>query len=211
MDESVENAVFLAKRMLIDNIWRATGIEGLGTTFPKTEAILNGLPVESTYEEINFVVGMKRGWEYILSNIRKGNSLLFIMELHEVTCKNLVRRAGYLRDGEVRVSGSSYIPEVPNADEVFKDLITIDSVGDGIQKALALFCYLSRGQLFWDGNKRMAQLIANKVLIESGVGILSIGYKEQSLTKFRDLLIDYYNTNNASKLCSYLRTCIEYV
>lgn len=38
----IENiSVSLAKRQLVDSIWKSAGIEGLGTTFPNTERILD--------------------------------------------------------------------------------------------------------------------------------------------------------------------------
>lgn len=73
-----------------------------------------------------------------------------------------------------------------------------------------MFCYFSRSQLFWDGNKRMAQLMANKALIESGVGILSIPVERNK--EFFMKLVKYYESNNASELCMFLsRECIQKV
>ena len=40
-------SISLGKRQLVDSIWKSAGIEGLGTTFPNTEKILNNLPVET--------------------------------------------------------------------------------------------------------------------------------------------------------------------
>lgn len=211
MKTNVESAVYLVKRMLIDNIWRAARIEGLNTTIPKTDAILRGIPVETTYEESSFIIGMKRGWDYVLKNLGKDNSLLTVMELHEATCNGLVNKAGFLRDGAVRISGTNYYPEVPNVDVVYKDLGEVSLISNPVQRALVIFCYLSRDQLFWDGNKRMAQLMANKVLVESGVGILSIGLSSDDMTLFNKLLTDYYLSSDASELCKYLYGCIEYV
>ena len=39
-----DTAVEMAKRMLVDSIWKSANLEGLGTTFPKTEAILANAP-----------------------------------------------------------------------------------------------------------------------------------------------------------------------
>lgn len=35
-----DSAVEMAKRLLVDIIWKSANLEGLGTIFPKTEAIL---------------------------------------------------------------------------------------------------------------------------------------------------------------------------
>lgn len=122
MDDNIDKASYLARRMLVDNIWRSARIEGFNTTFPATDAIIRGIPVETTYEESSFIIGMKRGWYYVLNNLGKENHLLTVMEVHESVCKGLVRNAGSLRDGVVRISGTKYLPEIPNADDAYFDM-----------------------------------------------------------------------------------------
>lgn len=51
--------------------------------------------------------------------------------------------------------------------------------------------WMMKSQLFWDGNKRTALIIANKDLIANGKGILSI--KDKDLLEFNNLLSDYYS------------------
>ena len=41
-------------------------------------------------------------------------------------------------------------------------------------KALEAFTWGTRGLFFWDGNKRASLVLANKILISSGAGILTI-------------------------------------
>ena len=55
-----------------------------------------------------------------------------------------------------------------------------------------------RSQIFWDGNKRTSMIIANKIMIENGKGIITI--KEEYLNEFNVLLTEYYNTNDMSKI-----------
>ena len=57
--------------------------------------------------------------------------------------------------------------------------------------------YLMRRQLFWDGNKRTSMIVANKLLIENGCGIISV--REQDINEFNRLLTEFYNTNNKEK------------
>lgn len=42
------------------------------------------------------------------------------------------------------------------------------------EKALNAFAWGTRGQFFWDGNKRTSLILANKILIAAGAGILTI-------------------------------------
>ena len=206
----INEAVYLAKRMLVDSIYRSANVEGLGTTFPDTHCIINNIKTNTTYEETSFIIGMKRGWKYILDNIGSPNDLVFIENLHEVCCKSLVLNAGSIRRDSVRISGTNYIPEVPNIDLLFSSMKEIDAISEPISKALVMFCYITRTQPFMDGNKRIAQLIANKILIENNIGILSIPVDKVS--EFMKLLVKYYETNDALELCTFLKSyCIERV
>ena len=44
-----------------------------------------------------------------------------------------------------------------------------------MERALEYFAYACKQHLFWDGNKRTSTMVASKILIESGEGILTIG------------------------------------
>ena len=72
----------------------------------------------------------------------------------------------------------------------------------GRERALKMFGYLCRSQLFSDGNKRTAQLIANKMLIADGCGILAI--PREQIINFETLLLDFYETNKPDKFFSFL-------
>ncbi len=39
---TVDENIFIAKRNIIDYIWKSAKLEGLSVTFPDTEAIFNG-------------------------------------------------------------------------------------------------------------------------------------------------------------------------
>ena len=67
--------------------------------------------------------------------------------------------------------------------------------------------WIMRTQIFRDGNKRVATIMANKVLIENGKGILSIPVKLDGV--FKTMLVEYYETNEMDKLKSWLyENCI---
>ncbi|WP_251213055.1 hypothetical protein [Adlercreutzia murintestinalis] len=70
------------------------------------------------------------------------------------------------------------------------------------------FAWTCRSQLFRDGNKRTAQLIANDILIHSGEGILAVPIDSQD--EFFGLLVAFYESNIPDELISFLREkCIE--
>ena len=61
------------------------------------------------------------------------------------------------------------------------------------EKALRLFLFISKNQIFWNGNVGTALLIANKIMFSNGLGLLSI--PENVFMKFNELLSKYCNSN----------------
>lgn len=59
-----------------------------------------------------------------------------------------------------------------------------------------------RRQMFLDGNKRTAMLLANKILIANGCGIVAI--KENDLEEFGKMLIHYYETGEMENIKDFI-------
>lgn len=146
-------SISLAKRELVNSIWKSAGIEGLETTFPNVEAILDNLPVTTSRDEVLFVVNMKRGWEFIFDNIEYPISLSFLRELNKITMTGLLYNAGEVRRGPVTIGGTSWTPEIPNEGAVIDDISIILQNTDPLESSLDLFCYIARTQIFTDGIK----------------------------------------------------------
>lgn len=56
--------------------------------------------------------------------------------------------------------------------------------------------------MFLDGNKRVANIVANKELIRTGQGIISIPFEK--IAKYLGYLINYYETNDMNVLKEWL-------
>ena len=64
--------------------------------------------------------------------------------------------------------------------------------------------------MFIDGNKRVAQLIANKVLIENDIGIFQIPIEK--LEHFKGLLIGFYESADDTAIIAFMKEfCIKRV
>lgn len=198
-------SVTLGKRQLVDSIWKSAGIEGLGTTFPNTERILHNLPVETKREEVTFIVNMKRAWEFLFGSIDFPNELPILQDLNRIclTGTETENNSGQLRTVFVTIGGTSRIPALPIKDDVVAQLSAIDKMENKLESALEMACYLSRGQLFIDGNKRLANLMCNKIMMENDLGIFSVPYKR--IDYYKELLVDFYETGNSSNLKDFFR------
>lgn len=203
-----DTAIEMAKRMLVDSIWKSANLEGLGTTFPKTEAILANAPTTTKTEEVLFVINMKRAWQFLLDNLEYSNCIMLLREFDKIVGELLFNYAGEIRTIPVQIGGTSWEPEMPHTGIIINSIKEMEQIEDVELKALKYFCYIARTQMFIDGNKRVAQLMTNKVLIENNIGIFQIPIEK--LEEFKEMLIEYYETGNDIKIIGFMKEyCIR--
>lgn len=203
-----DTAIEMAKRLLVDSIWKSANLEGLGTTFPKTEAILANAPTTTKTEEVLFVINMKRAWQFLLENLDYNNCIMLLREYNKIVGELLFKYAGEIRTIPVQIGGTSWEPEIPQTGIIMDAINEIEKIKDMELKALKYFCYIARTQMFIDGNKRVAQLMANKVLIENDIGIFQIPIER--LEEFRGLLISYYEGGDDGQIIGFMKEyCIK--
>lgn len=205
-----DTAIEMAKRLLVDSIWKSANLEGLGTTFPKTEAILANAPTNTKTEEVLFIINMKRAWQFLLDNLTHPNNLVLLQKFDKIVGNSLFYNEGKIRTIPVQIGGTSWEPDLPQEGVIIDTLQQIEKIDDIKIRALEYFCYVARSQIFIDGNKRVAQLIANKVLIQHNIGIFQIPI--ECLEEFKTLLIKFYETNDNKEIINYmLNNCVKCV
>ena len=198
-----ESNLLLTSNNLPLIIYNSARLEGINTTYPDTKTILEGVNVPNLkLDEINCILNLRDAWNYTLSNIDEVVDLDFICKINSFVSRNESLEWGVLRTGKVGINGIDYIPEIPQKDIITKNIKEILKQGSITENALNLMLYLMRSQIFWDGNKRTSMIIANKILISNGCGIITI--KEEDIREFNTLLTEYYNTNNKNKIIKFL-------
>lgn len=196
-------SISMGKRQLVDSIWKSAGIEGLGTTFPNIEKILENIPVQTKRDEVFFIVNMKRAWYFLFDNISNPNNISYLRELNKICMEELSYDAGNIRTAPVTIGGTSWIPELPQEDVIIDKLKEIEDMSNRLEAALEMFCFVARTQMFLDGNKRVAQLMCNKIMMQADIGIFSVPYDQ--IDKFKELLVNYYETNDSGKIKTFFR------
>lgn len=135
---------------------------------------------------------------------------MLLREYNKVVGELLFSYAGEVRTLPIQIGGTSWEPEMPHTGIIISTIDEMEKIEDKEQKALKYFCFITRSQIFIDGNKRVAQLIANKILIENNIGIFQIPIEK--LEEFKTLLIAYYETNNDAEIISFMKEyCIRRV
>lgn len=196
-------SISMGKRQLVDSIWKSAGIEGLGTTFPNIEKILENISVQTKRDEVFFIVNMKRAWYFLFDNISNPNNISYLQELNKICMEELSYDAGNIRTAPVTIGGTSWIPELPQEDVIIDKLKEIEDMSNRLEAALEMFCFVARTQMFLDGNKRVAQLMCNKIMMQADVGIFSVPYDQ--IDRFKELLVNYYETNDSNKIKTFFR------
>ena len=193
----------LARKMLASNIYNSARLEGINITYEDTKKVLEGVNVPSLrLDEINCILNLRDAWNFTLSNIDTDITLDFICKVNSFVSRNESLEWGVLRTGKGGINGVAYIPDIPNREDVITNINEILKEENITSRSLNLMLHLMRSQIFWDGNKRTAILVANKLLISNGCGIISV--KEDDINEFNKLLTEYYNTGNKDKIIPFL-------
>ncbi|MBD5095647.1 MAG: Fic family protein [Lachnospiraceae bacterium] len=200
-----EQSRFLVKKKWDENIYCGMRMENRAVTFPQTQTILNGVNVPNVQlDDIQAILNMRDAWRHLLNTIDEPITLDYLCKLNEFISRNESLEWGKLRTGTVGISGTDYTPPIPKNGHVRNELEAIVTNGEttATEKALESFVWGARGQFFWDGNKRTSMMLANKILVAAGVGMLTI--TDKHMEHFNAFLLDYYNTGNSTELKKFL-------
>lgn len=191
---SKEKNSFLAKRNVVDSIWKSANLEGISITFEETQKIYDGGNIQHLrVDEIVTINNLKYAWQFILNSIDADICFNYISSIHSLVGGNLVENPGNLRVYEVKISGTNYIPEIPSKEKLENLLMQNENIKCETERILKLMCRLMKMQPFSDGNKRTAMLVANHELIRKGRGIVSVS--EENKVLFGTKLIAYYEND----------------
>ena len=205
-----QQSLFLAKKKWDETIYCGMRMENRAVTFPQTKTILDGVNVPGVQlDDIQAILNMRDAWRYLIETINEPLTLDYICKLNECIARNEALMWGVLRTGSVGISGTDYVPPIPQQTDAEQTLQTIlDTDTSATEKALQAFIWGTRAQLFWDGNKRTSMTVANKILISAGAGIMTI--TDKHMEQFNVQLLHYYDTGNGEPLKRFIYdNCIQ--
>ena len=202
-----EQNVFVAKRNIVDYIWKSANLEGIKVTYPLVQVIYDGGIVNGlTVDNIVAINNLKYAWQFILENTEINDDFNLLCHLHKITCDKLVLETnlGKLRTTPVNIGGTSWQPDFPFESQIKEELQELENQKEKTKTEIAIeiMLWIMRKQMFIDGNKRVAMLFANKIMIDNGCGIITISLENQPI--FFEKLIKFYETNNNTDLKKWL-------
>lgn len=202
-----EKNVFVAKRNIVDYIWKSANLEGIGVTYPETQAIYDrGIVSGLTVPEIIAINNLKYAWNFILENEDIDCDFKVLCHLHKLVCDKLVLDddLGKLRTTPVNIGGTSWRPMFPIESQIKEELKELmeQTEKSKTEIAIEVMLWIMRRQMFIDGNKRVAMLFANKIMIDNGCGIITISVENQPV--FFEKLIKFYETGDNEDLKNWI-------
>ena len=207
---SLEDNIFFAKRKLVDNIYKSANLEGIAVTFADTYAFMNNVNTGNiSVDDMLKLKGLKDGWEYVINNVNQELTIDFIKKIHFEVCKGQnIYPLGEFRDKGVGITGTSWRPKLPSECDYDKELKEILSNKNKLERCIDLFCWIQRSQMFLDGKKLVANLIANKEMIKNGQGIIAVPVLE--IGNYLTKLIEYYESGDNTNLKQWIyENCID--
>ena len=189
------------------NIYDQAVLEGVATSFPQTEEIIeNGKVSGMTASDVQKILNLKHAWEFILDPdvIQAKSDYYVLCHIARLVNEGFFADGGRIRGVPVTIGGTSYIPPFP-IESVVKETIEeiLQSAADDLSKSIRLCLYTMKTQVFIDGNKRAAVIFANHYLIAHGQGFLVI--PEAHVPEFKKLLVDYYEGADSEIITSFLK------
>ena len=196
-----------ARANMKSNIYDQAVLEGVATTFPQTEEIIdNGQVNGMTATDVQKILNLKHAWEFILDKdvIQCDSNYHILCHIAKLVNEGFFDDGGRIRGVPVTIGGTSYVPPLPLETVVKENLqAIIDSKEESINVAIKLCLYCMKTQVFNDGNKRAAVIFANHFLISRGGGLIVIPEKE--VPEFKRILIAYYEGKSDEDIMAFMR------
>lgn len=190
------------ERLGIDLSWKSSQIEGNTYSLLETERLLKEKQTAAgkTKEEAIMLLNHKEALDFIVANPNYLQHLTIsrIEDIHSLLVKELgVDRN--IRTRRVGIIGTNYRPidnefQIREALQQTCDLVNArDNV---FEKALYILVLLSYIQAFNDGNKRIARITSNAILIANGY--CPISFRTVDSIDYKKAMLLFYEQNNIS-------------
>lgn len=189
------------------NIYDQAVLEGVATSFPQTEDIIdNGIVNGVSASDVQKILNLKHAWEFILDRdvISYPSNYDILSHIAKLVNEGFFDDGGRVRGVPVTIGGSSYIPPLPIQSVVKENIVEIiNSDATAVDIAIRLCLYCMKTQIFNDGNKRAAVIFANHYLISKGEGMIVI--PEAEVPEFKMLLVAYYENKDNGEILNFMK------
>ncbi|MCR5457219.1 MAG: Fic family protein [Clostridiales bacterium] len=199
----------LARANMKTMIYDQAVLEGVATTFPDTESIIeNGKVNNMKADDVQKILNLKHAWEFVLDKdvILAPSNYYLSSYIAKIVNEGFYQEGGRIRSVTVTIGGSSFVPPVPIEYIVKEDIEAIlASKKEKIDIAIDLILYVMKTQIYNDGNKRTAVIFGNHYMIANALGLIIIPYDKVS--EFKHKLVLYYEDEDLTSVKVFLKDC----
>lgn len=190
------------ERLGIDLSWKSSQIEGNTYSLLETERLLKEKQTAAgkTKEEAIMLLNHKDALDFIVANPDYMGQLTIsrIEDIHSILIKDLgVDRN--IRTRRVGITGTNYRPidnEFQIREALQQTCELVNCRNNVFEKALYVLVLLSYIQAFNDGNKRIARITSNAILIANGY--CPISFRTVDSIDYKKAMLLFYEQNNIS-------------
>lgn len=207
LSEQVLRNIDFARANLKANIYDQAVLEGVATSFPQTEDIIeNGRVNGVSANDVQKILNLKHAWEFVIDRdvIATKTDYYILCHVAQLVNEGFYNEGGRIRGVPVMIGGTSYVPPLP-IELVVKECIAgiVADGGEPVEVAARLCLYCMKTQIFNDGNKRTAVIFANHYLIGQAAGLLVI--PEKDVPEFKRLLVAYYEDKDSGEMVAFMK------
>lgn len=182
-------------------------LEGVSTTFPQTETILENGEINGVKaSDVQKILNLKHAWEFITDPdvIASPCNYYLLSHIARLVNEGFYTNGGDIRGVPVKIGGSSYVPPLPLEFEVKRAIDSLISApAEPIDTAVEIALYCMKTQIFIDGNKRASIIFTNHYMIRNGTGLLVV--PENTVNEFKTLLVAYYEGRDEKSVKTFLK------
>jgi len=203
--------LFMLRRLMAEYVWDVVHLEGNAFTFVDVQTLLGGTTVGCHRQaDAQQVLNQQRALDLIARlvadpSIHLGKDLA--LKIHAKVAFEEALRWGCFRTGDVRISGTSYVPP-PAAeleDRYQRGLNAIERIENPFERALVYFFWGALSQFFFDGNKRTSRAVMNFILLRNGYYYLTVPGERKDA--FDTMMVDFYETRQATTGMKFMLEC----
>ena len=210
-DAEVLNAY---ERVLPDKIYNASKLEGATITYAQTIDLIERNQIDGeniSAKDLIDLINLKRAWQYFIEMVFDDSQKLDLSLMKKFHIKLMsgaltidLEEVGELRKRPVAITGSYWLPEIPENDQVVEEELKeiISNFNCSIEKSLEIYMWGMRRQVFQDGNKRASNFLANFELMRNRLAFISV--PEDRIKDFRLHVIYFYETGDRMPLKEFL-------
>ena len=207
LSERVLRNIDFARANLKANIYDQAVLEGVATSFPQTEDIIeNGRVSGVSANDVQKILNLKHAWEFVMDRdvIATKTDYYILCHIAQLVNEGFYNEGGRIRGVPVTIGGTSYVPPMPMELDVKEHIAgIIADGGEPVEVAVRLCLYCMKTQVFNDGNKRAAVIFANHYLIGKAAGLLVI--PEKDVPEFKRLLVAYYEDKDSGEMVAFMK------